>query len=405
MDTMKKHTETKQAKIYGIPVLAVVALAALAVLAKWGGEKGLVVGALVTAAFFGGSALILADAFRRQLRYDLYSYNTILYAGFSLFLLSLFGAHAYVAVQACLHPADFHAMQMVYTLLHSAKNYMLLTAPLLILFSGALFVSNVSLIRHEGLRVVNLLGIFLAVILVAGEIVVAILDFRSAFSTNARLLRNMIVNMAAALYLYFECMIVGAATADVIAARQIPEKDKDALIVLGCGLKKDGTPTPLLRGRLELALAFDREQQAQSGKLARYVVSGGQGPDEVQSEAASMREYLLTQGIAPERILMEDQSTDTEENMRFSRAVLEQHSPSARAAFFTTNYHVFRSGLKARAAGLRADGMGAQTRWYFWPNAAVREFVGLLTEHKGKQAFVLLLLLTVYAALTVLIYA
>ena len=402
---MKQYAEKKQAKIYGIPVLAAFTLAALAALAKWGGDRGHVWGALVLALFFGGSALILADAFRRQLRYDLYSYNTILYAGFSLFLLSLFGAHAYVAVQACLHPADFHAMQMVYTLLHSAKNYMLLTAPLLILFSGALFVSNVSLIRHEGLRAVNLLGIFLAVVLVAGEIVVAILDFRSAFSQNALLLRNMIVNMAAALYLYFECMIVGAATADVIAARRIPEKDKDVLIVLGCGLKKDGTPTPLLRGRLDLALAFDREQQVQRGKSASYIVSGGQGPDEVQSEAASMRDYLLEQGIAPDRILMEDRSTDTEENMRFSRAVLEQSCPNARAAFFTTNYHVFRSGLKARAAGLEADGMGARTRWYFWPNAAVREFVGLLTEHKGKQAFVLLLLLAIYAALTVLIYA
>ena len=39
---------------------------------------------------------------------------------------------------------------------------------------------------------------------------------------------------------------------------------------------------------------------------------------------------------------------------------------------------------------LRAQGIGADTKWYFWPNAAVREFIGLLSEHRGKQALILL---------------
>ena len=58
-------------------------------------------------------------------------------------------------------------------------------------------------------------------------------------------------------------------------------------------------------------------------------------------------------------------------------------------AFSTTNYHVFRSGLMARRVGMDAVGMGSRTKWYFWPNAAVREFVGLLTDHRVKQALVL----------------
>jgi hypothetical protein len=48
--------------------------------------------------------------------------------------------------------------------------------------------------------------------------------------------------------------------------------------------------------------------------------------------------------------------------------------------------------------------MGAPTRWYFWPNAAVREFVGLLTEQKGKQAGILMMLLALYAYLTFRLY-
>jgi hypothetical protein len=65
---------------------------------------------------------------------------------------------------------------------------------------------------------------------------------------------------------------------------------------------------------------------------------------------------------------------------------------------------VFRSGLQARRNGLRAVGIGSPTKWYFWPNAAVREFVGLLTEHRGKQAVVLSCMVIFYVAATYYVY-
>ncbi len=401
---MKLDTRNKKPKLYTLAALTACAVLGLALLIQVSGQLLIAWGNVLLALYFGAAVLLLADAFRKQLQYNLYSYNTILYAGFALFALFLFGTHLYAAVQSFLHPAEFRALQMLYTLLHSAKNYMFLTSPFLIFFSLALFVSNLALIRHEGRRFVNILGILLALMLVGGEIVIAFLDVLSAFSSRGVLLRSLIVNLMAAFYLYFECMIVGAITADLIAARYVPEKDKDFLIVLGCGLKKDGTPTPLLKGRLDLALRFDREQTEQTGRQALFVVSGGQGPDEAQSEAASMRDYLLSQGIPAERIVTEDQSTDTAENMQFSKEKIDAIRPDGKIAFFTTNYHVFRAGLKARRVKMRAVGMGAPTKWYFWPNAAVREFVGLLTEHRGKQALVLLLLAGVYTVLTLMAY-
>ena len=76
--------------------------------------------------------------------------------------------------------------------------------------------------------------------------------------------------------------------------------------------------------------------------------------------------------------------------MSFSKEkIAEAGGLEGKIAYSTTNYHVFRSGIKARQAGLEAVGMGASTKWYFWPNAAVREFVGLLTEHKLKQGLIL----------------
>ena len=132
--------------------------------------------------------------------------------------------------------------------------------------------------------------------------------------------------------------------------------------------------------------------------------SGGKGADEPVSEAEAMRRYLLEQGIPEERILVEDRSRDTFENMKFSKEIIWAVDPRGKVAFSTTNYLVFRGGLYARRVKMRAVGMGAKTKWYFWPNAAVREFVGLLTEHKLKQGLIFCGMIAFYVILTLLAY-
>ena len=117
-----------------------------------------------------------------------------------------------------------------------------------------------------------------------------------------------------------------------------------------------------------------------------------------------MKRYLMEQGIPGERIIEEDQSTNTFENMKFSKEKIMAAQAAPKVAFSTTNYHVFRTGLYSRRVKMRAVGMGARTKWYFWPNALVREFVGLLTEHRGKQLMVLTGMIIFYAVLTVLNY-
>ncbi|MDO4529449.1 MAG: YdcF family protein, partial [Lachnospiraceae bacterium] len=210
----------------------------------------------------------------------------------------------------------------------------------------------------------------------------------------------LLLNLLAALYLYFECMIIGTIIADLIAALYEPEKNKDFLIILGCGLQKDGTPTPLLKSRVDRALGFYKAQIEKTGKTLKFITSGGQGPDEVCSESESIARYLIEQGVPEDHIIKEDQSRTTLENMKNSKRIIDAIDPNAKVAFSTTNYHVFRSGLFARRVKMRAVGMGANTKWYFWPNAAVREFVGLLTQHIGKQALIIVIMIAVYVFLT-----
>lgn len=397
-------TLNKKPKVYSIAVLTLVTLVLLALLLLFGGEREIPLSCLLAAAFFAAVTVLLLRAFLLQLRYNPYSYNTIIYFGFGLF--TLFIAMAYVALyfQVRELPVESILVNVLGSLLGSAKGYMIYTFPFLLLFSAALAVSNLSLIRHEGFRPVNLLGILLALVLVSGQVLLFVRDYFVSGSQQEVMLHDLLSNLLAAIYLYFECMMLGTMVADGVTARYEPEKDKDYLIVLGCAIRRDGTPTPLLRGRLERALRFARDQEAQTGRAPIFVLSGGQGADETVSEAECMRRWLAEQGVPEERMLLEDRSTDTAENMAFSKELIFARDPAARVAFSTDKFHVFRAGLKARRVKLRAVGMGSKSKWYFWPNAAVREFVGLLTQHKGKQLLILLSLIAGYTLMTLLYY-
>ena len=401
---LKLDTLDKKPKVYNIAVLSVAFLAALALFFALDGRRAAQYGCLLTAFFFLTVTALLIRALFLQMRYNLYSSNTIIYFGFALFTLFIAAVYGMLFFRLRGVPEDAALPNLAGLLLGSAKTFSLLTFPFLFCFSLALIASNLSLIRHEGFRPVNLLGVVLALLLLAGEVVIFFLDFAVSGSQTEVMIHDMLTNLLAAVYLYFECMLLGTMMAGAIAARYEPEPDRDFIIVLGCAIRKDGTPTPLLKGRLDRAYDFARKQERESGKTPVFVLSGGQGSDECISEAECMRRYLAGRGVPEDCMILEDRSTDTAENMRFSKALIQAEKDGAKIAFSTTNYHVFRSGLKARQVKMRALGMGCRSKWYFWPNATVREFVGLLTEHRIKQGLLLAGLIVFYVVLTVVYY-
>ncbi len=356
---------------------------------------------------FAGIVCVLIRTFFEQLRYNPYSYNTIYYAGFALFFLFVTITHAFEIVRSFTTPEMFTIYQVFSDVLYSARTYLFLSFPFIFAYSVALCISNVALIKYEGFRPVNLLGIITSFVIIAANIALFLLSYHLSGSLEQVRLYDTLLNVFAALGLYVECMIIGTMIANAIVVTYEPAKDKDYLIVLGCGMRRDGTPTPLLAGRIDRALRFWQQQQEQSGKVATFVTSGGQGGDEIIPESTCMKNYLVDHGVPEDKVIEENRSTGTLENMRFSKELIDSTSlPSnqARIAFSTTNYHVFRSGLCARRVKMRAVGMGAHTKWWFWPNAAVREFVGILTEHRGKQALILGSMSLGYALLTYLLY-
>ena len=330
---VKFDSRDKKPNLLSIAVISVIAVVLMIFLLKNPGDIKLAEACIVVDIYLILVIILLVSAFFKQLQYNPYSYNIIYYSGFSIFLLSVLISHITVTVSVFSIP-DLHGIWSITSVLAgSARNYMLFSAPFVLVFSVALFISNISLIRHEGKRFVNYLGMLLAILMVAGELFLFLVDYYSAGSWAEVFIHDLFVNIFAAFYLYFECMVIGAIIANSIAAKHEPEKDKDFIIILGCSLRKDGTPTPLLAGRIDRALGFYRTQIEQTGKVPVIIPSGGQGSDEMHSESAAMTEYLLARNVPREHIMMEDQSRNTFENMLFSKAMIMERCHDAEEIF------------------------------------------------------------------------
>ncbi|MBO5318340.1 MAG: YdcF family protein [Ruminococcus sp.] len=149
-----------------------------------------------------------------------------------------------------------------------------------------------------------------------------------------------------------------------------PKNDRTTLVVLGCQVK-NGKPSRMLKSRLDTAYEYLSEHDT-----VNVVVSGGQGDDELISEAQCMRDYLVEKGISSERIFMEDKSANTEENLRFSLELIEKNGLCSDITIVTDGFHQLRAELIAKKLGAGSNNIPAPTRWYLFPTYWVREWFG-----------------------------
>ena len=137
------------------------------------------------------------------------------------------------------------------------------------------------------------------------------------------------------LFTVLETMVVRGSFAD--------ESDApvSAVIVLGAGVNGE-TPSLTLRTRIDAAAAYLEEHPD-----VPVVLSGGQGPGEAITEAECMRRALVRRGVDESRLYPEERSTSTQENLRYSRAILEELGvdPAWRVAIVTSDFHLCRARL------------------------------------------------------------
>ncbi|WP_434109418.1 YdcF family protein [Enterococcus faecalis] len=247
-----------------------------------------------------------------------------------------------------------------------------------------LYWNAVVVMRKEGRSLGNLLTLLLAI----GLTLLLIYNF--FFQSLLPTWLSLPLTIAPFILTYFAFVFYNFLTVSTLYQFNQPKYTQDYIVVLGSGLINGEIVPPLLQARINKAIQFYKAQNRATLNPPKIVMSGGQGPDELLPESVAMKMYALTQGIPDDDILVEAHSKNTLENMRFSKETMIEDFGNAnfQAIFTTNNYHLFRVGLFARMAGLKADGIGAKTAFYFLPNAFIREFIAIVVMYKRRHIIV-----------------
>ena len=216
------------------------------------------------------------------------------------------------------------------------------------------------------LRHLRVPDIHIMVILISGLSVILVtclllwtLAASEKFSRTAKILKRCYICILAAGLITF-LILQGL----IISSARTEEAEVDALIVLGAGLR-NGAPSLVLRTRLNAAIDYIETREG-----VPIIVSGGLGQGQSITEAQAMFNYLVERGVDENLIWLEGASTNTSENLAFSRDIMKEHGldvENATVAVVSNEFHLFRATLIARNVGFEAVGVAAET-----PGVALR---------------------------------
>ena len=352
--------------------------------------------------------LFLTVHFLRSLKTSLYQYKNIRYLAWIIILVfSLIIQAGYLTTGGSIE-------NTVSITMNSFTAVSFFIFPVAFVLSILVGLSSIILMKKEGRSIKNMLPLLLGIAILAATLIpslVSTLLYNSEFvdlhnsSNPAAYIEMGLNNISYAILSYLECVLLATIILSVAAAKRTPPFNKDYILILGCRINKDGSLTPLLRGRADKALEFAKRQKEAAGRDIVFVPSGGKGSDEIMAEGEAIRDYLLSKGIEEDRIITEKTSKNTEENFRNSIELIKERDggKDPAIAFSTTNYHVFRSGILSRQQGVDADGVGSRTKAYFWINAFVREFVATLFSGWKKHLLMVIVLALIMAAMAVFV--
>lgn len=148
--------------------------------------------------------------------------------------------------------------------------------------------------------------------------------------------------------------VAGIAVAVHRQARQSQLVAADAIVVMGAA-QYNGRPSPVLRSRLDTALdAYER------GLAPVVILTGGNQAGDAFTEAGTGRDYLVDLGLPADAIRVEEESTNSEENLR-NAAVIAEDEGIESVLIVSDGFHLLRSKMIARDLGLDAAGIAARS--------------------------------------------
>ncbi|MEE8823645.1 hypothetical protein LASUN_14000 [Lentilactobacillus sunkii] len=249
-----------------------------------------------------------------------------------------------------------------------------------------LFINALIVWRKEGYSFSGSLTLLAGI----GVVVVDVLIFFNPINTPAPI-QAFIMTFLTLFIFYVLLTVWNTLSSMLLYQLYFPRTNKNYIIVLGAGLVDGHKVGRLLGGRINKGIEFYNKQIHKSNQHAKMVFSGGQGGDELVPESVAMRDYALEHGVRRADTLIEDQSVNTLQNMKFSKAVIEAdfESDKAKIVFVTSNYHTLRAGILARKVGMNIFGIGSKTPFYYLPNAVIREYLALVVMNKKFHALMI----------------
>ncbi len=150
--------------------------------------------------------------------------------------------------------------------------------------------------------------------------------------------------------------------------------NEDVMIILGAGVK-NGRVSKALQLRLDAGIDYHSKNPD-----AYIVVTGGLTPQKDTTEAAVMKDYLISHGIPENIIITEDKSLSTQENYRFTKAILEDKNIKHSSIVFVTNdFHIYRAKTYAKHCGFEnAHPLSTRTDIFTITPALTREVLGVI---------------------------
>ena len=328
---------------------------------------------------------------KKQYSKHKYSYSIVMNLGLLLFININIIRQIYLLIS---NHFKVNIVDIYNNTLTSFSFFAILVLPLIIVLAIYSIVTNIILIYKEGFRLQNILGILFGISILLtsiGNQLFYLSHKNIELSRNELVIKRFIDMGLNCVLCYFYCLTIATIYCNIMAARHKPNFDKDFIIVLGSRIRKDGTLTPILKGRVDKAIEFSKEQKEKNNRDIIFIPSGGKGEDEIISEAEAMKNYLIENGIDESNIIVENKSINTYQNMKYSKELIDQKH-KGNIIFSTTNYHVFRSGVIANNQGIDCEGIGSTTKWYFYTNALVREFIANLYEQRKEHILIVLIM-------------
>jgi len=149
------------------------------------------------------------------------------------------------------------------------------------------------------------------------------------------------------------------------------DSEPEYLVILGCQVNGSLASLPLLRRGYNAVNYLKRHENVKA------VITGGQGPREDITEAEAMRRLLAENDIGGERILIEDKSRSTIENLKFANELYSLHDKNI--VIVTSDYHMFRSLSIAKKLGYKnAAGLAATSQVSVLPAYLLREYMAVM---------------------------